>query len=81
MGGTRAVPKALVRLGRELGVQYITGQQVKSIDSQSGHVTGVTLNNGTSLKAATVVSNSDCVEPVGVAAAEGRRPIYVATKI
>ena len=61
MGGTRAVPEALVRLGRELGVRYITGQQVKSIDSQSGHVTGVTLHNGTSLKAATVVSNSDCV--------------------
>ena len=61
MGGTRAVPEALVRLGRELGVRYIIGQQVKSIDSQSGHVTGVTLNNGTSLKAATVVSNSDCV--------------------
>ncbi|RLT09463.1 MAG: phytoene desaturase [Planctomycetota bacterium] len=61
MGGTRAVPEALVRLGRELGVRYITGQQVMSIDSQSGHVTGVTLHDGTSLQAATVVSNSDCV--------------------
>lgn len=61
MGGTRAVPEALVRLGRELGVQYVTGRQVKSIDSQSGSVTGVTLDNGQSLKATTVVSNSDCV--------------------
>lgn len=61
MGGTRAVPEALVRLGRELGVQYVTGRQVKSIDSQSGRVTGVTLDNGQSLKATTVVSNSDCV--------------------
>lgn len=61
MGGTRAVPEAMVRLGRELGVRYLTGQQVKSIDSQSDRVSGVTLNNGETLKAATVVSNSDCV--------------------
>jgi diapolycopene oxygenase len=61
MGGTRAVPEALVRLGRELGVRYMTGRQVKSIDSQSGRVTGVTLDNGESLQAETVVSNSDCV--------------------
>ncbi len=61
MGGTRAVPDAMVRLGRELGVQYITGQQVKSIDTQAGRVAGVTLDNGQTLKAATVVSNSDCV--------------------
>jgi phytoene desaturase len=61
MGGTRAVPEAMVRLGRELGVKYITGHQVKSIDSQSGRVSGVTLDNGEVLKAETVVSNSDCV--------------------
>ena len=61
MGGTRAVPEALVRLGRELGVTYLTGRQVKSIDSQSGRVSGVTLDNGQSLKATMVVSNSDCV--------------------
>jgi len=61
MGGTRAVPEALVRLGRELGVKYVTGHQVRSIDSQSNRVTGVTLDNGESLKAETVVSNSDCV--------------------
>jgi diapolycopene oxygenase len=61
MGGTRAVPEALVRLGRELGVKYVTGHQVKSIDSQSGQVTGVTLDNGESLEGNAVVSNSDCV--------------------
>ncbi len=61
MGGTRAVPEALVRLGRELGVKYVTGHQVRSIDSQANRVTGVTLDNGESLKAETVVSNSDCV--------------------
>lgn len=61
MGGTRAVPEALVRLGRELGIHYITGQQVRSIDEQSGQVAGVTLMNGQALKATCVVSNSDCV--------------------
>lgn len=61
MGGTRAVPEAMVRLGRELGVRYVTGSQVKSIDSKSGRVTGVTLDNGEIQKAETVVSNSDCV--------------------
>jgi len=61
MGGTRAVPEALVRLGRELGVQYIAGAHVRSIDSDGKRVTGVTLETGESLKAGMVVSNSDCV--------------------
>ena len=61
VGGTRAIPNALVQLGRELGVNYITGRKVISIDSQAGHVTGVTLDDGHSLKAQSVVSNSDCV--------------------
>jgi diapolycopene oxygenase len=61
MGGTRAVPEALVRLGRELGVNYITGHQVKSIDTKEGRVTGITLDSGQTLTAPTVVSNSDCV--------------------
>lgn len=61
MGGTRAVPDALVKLGRELGVQLLTGRKVKAIDSQAGRVTGVTLEDGTVLTAGAVVSNSDCV--------------------
>jgi phytoene desaturase len=61
MGGTRAVPDALIRLGQELGVRYVTGRQVRSIDSHSGRVTGITLDNGVSLKADTIVSNSDYV--------------------
>lgn len=61
MAGTRAVPEALIRLGRELGVKFITGRQVRSIDSQAGSVTGVTLDSGEVFKASTLVSNSDCV--------------------
>jgi diapolycopene oxygenase len=61
MGGTRAVPEAMVRLGNELGVKYLTGRKVTSIDSANGRVTGVTLQDGERLQADVVVSNSDCV--------------------
>jgi phytoene desaturase len=61
MGGTRAVPEALQRLGSELGVKYMTGRQVRSITVQSGRVAGVVLEGGEELSAGVVVSNSDCV--------------------
>jgi diapolycopene oxygenase len=61
MGGTRAVPEALQRLGRELGVQYLTSRHVRSINVQAGRVSGVTLQGGEVLQAGVVVSNSDCV--------------------
>lgn len=61
MGGTRAVPEALQRLGSELGVKYITGRQVRSIRVQSDRVAGVELEGGEVLSAGIVVSNSDCV--------------------
>ncbi len=60
-GGTRAIPEAMIKLGQELGVSYVTGRQVKSINSQQGKVTGVTLDDGRIIQASTVVSNSDCV--------------------
>ena len=60
-GGTRAIPEALVKLGNELGVRYVTGRQVTSINSERGRVTGVTLDDGQSIRSRTVVSNSDCV--------------------
>jgi phytoene desaturase len=61
MGGTRAVPESLTRLGQELGVRFITGQQVRSVDTEQGRAVGVTLQDGTVLKSQVVVSNSDCV--------------------
>ncbi len=60
-GGTRAIPDALVKLGSELGVQYVTGRQVKSINSESGRVTGVTLDDRRTIRSVAVVSNSDFV--------------------
>ena len=60
-GGTRAVPDALIKLGKEHGVNYLTGHKVASINSSQEQVTGVTLDDGRILRATTVVSNSDCV--------------------
>ncbi|REK15557.1 MAG: phytoene desaturase [Planctomycetota bacterium] len=60
-GGIRAVPEALTRLGKEQDIRYLTGRMVRSIDSAGGRVSGVTLDDGQTIKAAAVVSNSDCV--------------------
>ena len=61
MGGTRAIPEALIKLGSDLGVTYITGQQVTAIRTSAGRVAGVELENGDRLDADIVVSNSDSV--------------------
>ena len=61
MGGTRAVPDALIRLGTELGVTYRTDAPVAGLNIERGAITGVTLESGESVKAASVVSNSDSV--------------------
>ncbi len=65
MGGTRAVPEALVELGTELGVTYHTSADVQKIDTKlvSGmsSASGVTLTNGQSYKFDAVVSNEDSV--------------------
>jgi diapolycopene oxygenase len=74
MGGTRAVPEALVRLGRELGVVYHPGTEVKGLSIESGKVTGLTIRSGETLQFDAVVSNEDSVrtyrELVGGAPAE-----------
>ncbi|TDL77704.1 phytoene desaturase [Palleronia sediminis] len=41
MGGTRAVPNALVRLGEELGVTYRTGIDIDAIEVENGRATAV----------------------------------------
>jgi len=61
IGGTRAVPEALAKLGQTLGVEYRTGAQVKRITTRDGRVTGVELADGEHLPAAAVVSNMDAV--------------------
>ena len=61
MGGTRAIPEALIKLGTDLGVNYITGRQVTAIRASGGRVTGVELEGGETIDGGIVVSNSDSV--------------------
>ena len=61
IGGTRAVPEALIRLGAELGVEYRTETHVEEIVVQSNRVRGIKLRGGESIAADFVVSNSDSV--------------------
>lgn len=61
MGGTRAVPEALERLARELGVQIHTGTGVSRIVVEGGQVTGVETDTGERYPLSAVVSNSDAV--------------------
>jgi len=61
IGGTRAVPVALEKLARELGVEIRTNTKVEKILTQGGGVTGVRTNHGDEIQLAAVVSNSDSV--------------------
>ena len=61
LGGTRAVPEALVRLGRELGVQFMTDAPVIRIHQHGDQVARVELADGQRIECDAVVSNSDSV--------------------
>jgi diapolycopene oxygenase len=61
LGGTRAIPLALVRLATELGVKFQTGTGVRRIIASQGSVTGVETDQGEIIFAKTVVSNADAV--------------------
>ncbi len=73
-GGTRAVPEALVKLGRELGVVYNTSTEVERLTEQGGKITGLVLAGGEKRAFDAVVSNEDAVrtyrELLGGATAE-----------
>lgn len=60
MGGTRAVPVALERLARELGVEIRTGTDVTRLRVDNGRVTGVEAA-GEVVPVSAVVSNMDSV--------------------
>ncbi|MEM9478629.1 MAG: phytoene desaturase family protein [Verrucomicrobiota bacterium] len=61
MKGTRAVPEALVKLGKELGVVYRTGQKVRHITTAEGRIRGLETESGESHTFDAVVSNCDSV--------------------
>ncbi len=60
MGGTRAVPMALTRLGEELGVDYRTGVDVSKIEMQGGRAAAI-VANGERIVFDKIVSNMDSV--------------------
>ena len=61
MGGTRAVPEALVRLATELGVEFRTETKIEKILSRGGEVEGVLTDGGDVIEVSAVVSNCDSV--------------------
>ncbi len=61
VGGTRAVPLALEKLARELGVEFRTGTKIEKILSRGGEVTGVRTDAGEEIALNGVVSNCDSV--------------------
>lgn len=61
MGGTRAVPLALERLARELGVVIRDGVDVSRITTQAGRVVGVVTAAGEAISLSAVISNMDSV--------------------
>lgn len=61
IGGTRAVPVALTKLARELGVQFRTGAQIAKILVEEKRVTGVMTDRGERIALSAVVSNMDAV--------------------
>lgn len=60
-GGTRAVPEALARLARDLGVEVRERTGVRRILTEKGAVTGVETDSGERVPLAAVVSNADAV--------------------
>jgi phytoene desaturase len=61
MGGTRAVPGGLVKLGTELGVLFHTDTDIARINNSGDKVTGLTTTDGVTHRFDAIVSNSDAV--------------------
>ena len=61
VGGTRAVPNALVKLATELGVEFRTDTKIEKILSHGGEVTGVRTDADEEISFSAVVSNCDSV--------------------
>jgi phytoene desaturase len=61
IGGTRAVADALIRLGRELGVEFRPGSDVVRIMVENGAATGLVTATGETNRYDRIVSNMDSV--------------------
>ncbi len=61
IGGTRAVPVALEKLGRSLGVEFRTSTDVVRVLQSGGRVWGVETDTGEAIACSNVISNMDAV--------------------
>ena len=61
IGGTRAVPVALEKLARELGVTIRTGCGIARIQADAGRASAVETDSGELVQVSAVVSNMDAV--------------------
>jgi phytoene desaturase len=61
IGGTRAIPEALIKLARELGVTFRTNCPIARITTSSNRVSGLITESGEEIPLAAVVANSDSV--------------------
>ncbi len=59
MGGMGSITQALAASGKKLGVEIRAKAAVRRIDSREGRVLGVTLEDGTEIRAKVVLSNAD----------------------
>ncbi len=60
-GGTRAVPVALEKLARELGVEFRADTGIAKVLVQGGAVTGVRTDQGVEIPLRAIIANSDSV--------------------
>jgi phytoene desaturase len=58
-GGTQAIVRALVHLANCLGVRFRSRSGVQRINTEQGHVCGVTTDSGETLRFDIIVANSD----------------------
>jgi phytoene desaturase len=61
IGGTRAVPVALEKLARQLGVEFRLSTGVSRIIAEQGRVSAIETDTGERIKVSAVVSNMDSV--------------------
>lgn len=61
IGGTRAIPNALTKLARELGVEFRMGARIRRIAVENDNVSAIELESGERHEVAAVVANSDAV--------------------
>ncbi len=61
IGGTRAVPEALVALAERLGVEFRTGTGIARVEREGGRASGVVTESGERVALAAVISNMDSV--------------------